>query len=188
MHPDFTKCVNGESTDRRASEAVYAGLRQAIAPVVAAEPGGLRGRVDRSNVTAVVHVVWMRLAGRGGWRDRIHYCRVAARVARRILIDEARSRARRRTCGLDDVATEPTAPRESDLPACAVRIDGLLRELRGVCPRASEVAQLKLFGDPPTRTMAEAIGVCERTIERDMDFIRAWMTVRLEEDPLRSGG
>lgn len=188
MHPDFTKCVNGASTDRRASEAVYAGLRQAIAPVVAAEPGGLRGRVDRSNVTSVVHEVWMRLAGRTGWRDRIHYCRVAARVARRLLIDEARSRGRRRSSSLEDAPAEPIAPAEFDLLASALRIDGLLRELRGVCPRASEVAQLKLFGDPPTRTMAEAIGVCERTIERELRFVKAWMAVRLDEDPLRRGG
>jgi RNA polymerase sigma factor (TIGR02999 family) len=187
MHPDFTKCVNGASTDPRAPEAVYAVLRRVVAPIAAAEPGGLRGRVDRSNVTSVVHEVWMRLAGRTGWRDRVHYCRVAARVARRLLIDEARSRRRRRSCSLEDAPTEPIASAERDLPASALRIDGLLRELRGVSPRAAEIAQLKLFGDPPTKTMAEAVGVCERTIERELRFVRAWMTVRLEEEPLRKG-
>src|SRR4051794_719085 len=70
--------------------AVYAELRALAAARLAAEPAG-----HTLQPTALVHEVYLRLAGRdGGWADRSHFLAAASRAMRHVLVDHARRRRR----------------------------------------------------------------------------------------------
>ena len=75
----------------RALPLVYDLLRTQAARLIRRERSG-----HTLQPTALVHEVWLRLAGQHGarWEDRRHFCAVAATAMRRILVSHARFRRR----------------------------------------------------------------------------------------------
>ncbi|HUC85957.1 MAG TPA: ECF-type sigma factor, partial [Candidatus Acidoferrales bacterium] len=70
---------------------VYHDLRHAAAQLLAREAPG-----QTLQPTALVHEAWLRLAGcqHQGWNGEKHFFAAAAKAMRRILIDNARHKAR----------------------------------------------------------------------------------------------
>src|SRR5262245_47622981 len=81
---------------------VYEELRALAAVRMAQEP-----EPQTLQATALVHEVWLRLAGsgEGEWQNRAHFFAAAAEAMRRILVDRARRRrAEKRSAGVERVA------------------------------------------------------------------------------------
>jgi RNA polymerase sigma factor (TIGR02999 family) len=131
--------------------------------------------------TALVHEAYLRLLDQRGvdWRDRAHFFGLASTMMRRVLVDHARTRGRKkRQPGEPDpvTLTVRTGPEVGILD-----LDRVLHELAGPYPRHAKVVEMRYFGDLDNDEIAECLGVSLATVKRDWQFARAWMRARLDE-------
>ena len=128
--------------------------------------------------TALVHEAYVRLVGQTKvqWRDRVHFIAAAGQTIRRILVDHARTRMRKKRAGrrvriqLDEtVAILPQ--RDTDL----VALDEAMTKLAEHAPRKAAVVEMRFFGGATVEETAEVLGMTTRSIERDWRFARAWL-------------
>lgn len=166
---------------QRLAPVVYDELRMLAAAQLGRERPG-----HTLQPTALVHEAYLRMVGgeHTPWEDRGHFFRAAARAMRRILIEHARSRGRKkRGGGRVRVPLEALGPPSWDDPDRMLALDEALRRLEGQDPRSAEVVQLRYFAGLSVRETAEALGTSERTVKREWAFARAWL-----RDALRSEG
>jgi RNA polymerase sigma factor (TIGR02999 family) len=173
-----------ERGDPTAAEAllplVYDELRRLAASKMARENPG-----QTLQPTALVHEVWLKLAGDDAplWNDRAHFFHAAAEAMRRILIDKARSKAaQKRGSGqvaeeLYESRMELGAPTEEMLAVHAA-LDALEAEDH----LAAEVVKLRYFVGLTIPEIAEALGMSPRSADRHWMFARAWLQRAIRED------
>ena len=142
-----------------------------------------RGRMYRSgpmtllDPTSLVSECWLRLQGAEGasFPDRRHFLSFAARVMRSIVVDTVRAAMAERRGGdaahvtLDTAIVEGTA----QAPDEALRVHEALDELAQLDPRLAQVVEMRYFAGLSEAETAEALGVSERTVQRD------WTKARL---------
>lgn len=146
----------------------------------------LRGRPTGTlGTTAIVSEAYLRLAGPGSrsLNDRVHFMAVASRAMRSVLVDHARAKfAQKRgggavAAGLEDgVAAEWPGAREM------LDLERGLERLGALNERLLRVVELRFFGGLSVPEAAEALGVGERTVERDWFKARAFLHRWLKED------
>lgn len=135
--------------------------------------------------TALVHEAYLELVGgRGGpWQDRAHFFAVAANVVRRILVEHARSRrSLKRGGGWQRVPIDALEHGESSADGNVLLVDEALQRLAALDAEKARLVELRFFGGLTNAEIAEAMGVSERTVARNWDFARAWLTRALRED------
>ncbi len=128
--------------------------------------------------TALAHEAYLRLLGTSqvSCENRAHFFGVAARAMRRILVEHARRRARRKRGGdrqrvtLDQVSS-PDVMSPLDLLA----LDQSLDALAALDPRKARVVELLYFGGLTRAEAAEVLGVTRKTVTRDWQFARRWL-------------
>jgi RNA polymerase sigma factor (TIGR02999 family) len=127
--------------------------------------------------TALVHEVYLRLAGRegGSWPSRAHFYAFASRAMRHILVDHAR-RAGAEKRGGDRVKI----PMEEHLAAAGDRadvlgIDEAVDRLAERHPRMAQVVELRFFGGLSVNEVAQVLGASVRTVEREWTRARAYL-------------
>jgi RNA polymerase sigma factor (TIGR02999 family) len=130
--------------------------------------------------TALVHEAYLRLVGDpegSNWDNRGHFFSAAAEAMRRILVENARRKGRRKHGGdltrHDLDAAEPVALPEvrEDLLA----LDEALTKLTSVDPQAAQLVQLRYFAGLSIPEAARVLGVSPRTADRLWAFARAWL-------------
>jgi RNA polymerase sigma factor (TIGR02999 family) len=144
-----------------------------------------RGPGDTLNTTGIVHELYLRLANAniGSIQDERQFLGYAARAMRNLLIDRARSRLSEKSGGgqaavsLDD----PHAAAISVDAREALALDDALRQLEREDPRAAEALELNYFAGQTTERIAEVLGVTRRTVERDLQFARAYLKASCAE-------
>jgi RNA polymerase sigma factor (TIGR02999 family) len=158
--------------EARLYEQIYADLRGlAHAQLRRERPGHTLG------TTGLVHETYLRLVDqtRVEWRDRGHFFGAASLAMRRILVDYARrSLTARRGGKVDHV------PLSEDAPAAArgdalLALDEALDRLAELDRRLSEVVVCRYFGGLTAEETAEALGITERTVQRDWVKARGWL-------------
>jgi RNA polymerase sigma-70 factor, ECF subfamily len=127
--------------------------------------------------TLLVHEAYLRLGKADvDWRDRTHFLSVAARVMRRILVERARAkRATKR--GGDEVRvtlSDPILSPHSN-PIDILVLNDAMERLRELDTRQAEIVELCYFGGLTYAEIAEALGVSEATVDRDLRHARAWL-------------
>ena len=143
--------------------------------------------------TALVHEAYLRLvdvAQAQRWDGRGHFFAAAAEAMRRILIDNARRKARPKHGGnlervnLDEAAalTGPAAPID-DLLA----LDEALTRLAVEEPAKAELVKLRFFGGLTIPQAAEVLGISEATAERYWTYARVWLYAELERSAGSNG-
>jgi RNA polymerase sigma factor (TIGR02999 family) len=133
--------------------------------------------------TALVHEVWLRLAGGGGvqFEDRSQFFAAAAEAMRRILVESARRRrALKRGGGADHTELE-----EFDLPLLTpidelLAVDEALTALAQVDAIAAELVKLRYFVGLTMDEAAAALKLSLRATERLWTFARAWLRRQME--------
>jgi len=130
--------------------------------------------------TALVHEAYLRLVHDPeghDWDSRGHFFAAAAEAMRRILVENARRKGRRkRGGGLTrrdlDAAEQVTVPEvREDLLA----LDEALTKLASADPQAAQLVQLRYFAGLSIPEAARALGVSSRTADRLWAFARAWL-------------
>jgi RNA polymerase sigma-70 factor, ECF subfamily len=132
--------------------------------------------------TALVHEAYLRLVDQAnvGWEGRSHFLAIAAKTMRRILIDYARGKARKRRGGgerIMDLGGEllPTEFTQAEL----LEIDEALDKLAAFDARQAQVVEMRFFGGMTIAEIAEALNVSKRTIEQDWTHAKAWLRLAL---------
>ena len=129
--------------------------------------------------TALVHEAYLRLVGdpqESNWESRGHFFAAAAEAMRRILVENARRKGRRKRGGglsrLDLDAEQVAAPAvREDLLA----LDEALSKLSAVDPQAAQLVELRYFAGLAIPEAARVLGVSPRTADRLWAFARAWL-------------
>lgn len=132
---------------------------------------------DRNTLctTELVNEAWLRLRGHPiSAASRAHYCNIAARAMRQVLVDRARARhAVKRGDGLEPLSLSAASDVAGDDPFDVLALDQVMERLHEVDARLAEVASLYLFAGLSSAEIAELRGVSERTVFRD------WRTARM---------
>jgi serine/threonine-protein kinase len=139
--------------------------------------------------TALVNEAYLRLARQQSvnWAGRTHFFAVGANIMRRLLIDHARGRGRRKRGGdmrkvtLEERIT-PGAGRELGLDEL-LSLDAALTELAAIHARQAAIVELRFFGGLTVPEVAEHLGVSKRTVESDWSTARSWLRERLANPP-----
>lgn len=156
----------------RLIEAVYGELRQLAAAKLRHERPG-----HTLQATALVNEAWIRLEkSDSGWDSRAHFFGAAAEAMRRILVDNARAKARLKRGGdhqrLPLEAVEPCAPEpDADLLA----LDEALEKLAAEDPQLVELVKLRYFAGLTLQQVAEVLAISKATADRRWAFAKAWL-------------
>ena len=158
---------------------VYDELRRLAAQRLVQEKRG-----QTLSPTALVHEAYLRLAGQALWNSRAHFFAAAAEAMRRILVENARRKGRRRHGGelrrrpleVDEPAVEPPAD-ATDLLA----LDQALHRLEAASPRRARLVTLRYFAGLSLPEAAALLGVSRSTAEADWTYAKAWLKRELEK-------
>jgi RNA polymerase sigma factor (TIGR02999 family) len=163
-----------------------------LMPLVYSELHAIAGRHLRGErpehtlqPTALIHEAYLRLVGTDvEWEGRTHFLAVAARTMRRILVDHARARARRKR----DPAQAPLALDEpaavgSEPSGQLLALDEALERLSALDERKARAIELHYFGGLTYDEAAQALGISRATLHRELRVARAWLYRELSQEP-----
>jgi RNA polymerase sigma factor (TIGR02999 family) len=153
---------------------VYGELRALAGSYFRGQPAGLT-----LSPTALVHEVYLRLAGGEVPSDRGHFFAVAATAMRQILTDQARRRRAAKRGGAAKERVTLSGVPSWDSPVDVVAIDELLAKLTALDARQGRLAELRFFGGLTQEEAAEALGVSLRTVQSDWRKAKAWLIAEL---------
>jgi RNA polymerase sigma factor (TIGR02999 family) len=153
---------------------VYEELRRLATIRMAREP-----RAHTLQATALVHEAWLRLSASDNqsWRNPGHFYAAAAETMRRILIDNARRKARVRHGGeyeridltfMDSVVEAVSEER-------VLLIEEGLKELEKVNPKRAQIVVLKFFGGLTNEEVAQSLDVGTRSVDREWACAKTWL-------------
>ena len=137
-----------------------------------------RGGAVTLQPTALVHEAWMKLAN-GDFKDREHFCAVAARAMRQILVDRVKARNRAKRGGGWERVTLSGVSANSPLLE-VLELDAALTELAALSPREAKIVELRVFGGLSVEEVAHVLETSLSTIEKDWRRARAWLMGRLK--------
>jgi RNA polymerase sigma-70 factor (ECF subfamily) len=128
--------------------------------------------------TALVHEAYVKLVNQraANWQGRSHFFGIAAQVMRRILIDHARNRLRKKRGGPQEALTLDEvlvfSPERSEE---LVKLDEALERLAKLDARQSRIVELRFFGGLSVEETSECLGVSAKTVKRDWSVAKAWL-------------
>ncbi|HEX6133190.1 MAG TPA: sigma-70 family RNA polymerase sigma factor [Longimicrobiales bacterium] len=178
----------------KASGATPPGHEAALAPLVPLVYDELR-RIARRHLgaerpdhtlstTALVHEAYMKLADqtRGRWRERSHFCAVASRAMRRILVDHARQHnARKRGGARRQIPLGDVALTIDERAEVLIDLDDALTRLAACDERQARIVECRFFAGMTEDETAEALGVSPRTVRREWVKARGWLLRELQD-------
>lgn len=143
------------------------------------------GDLTLLDTQALVHEAWMRLDAASGaaFPDRRHFLAYAARAMRSVVIDLVRARQAERRGGgvqaltLNTAIADITPQDETQV----LRVHEALDELAQLEPRLAQVVEMRYFGGLLEHEIAQALGVTERTVQRDWQKAKLFLAMSLSE-------
>lgn len=173
-HPPQPSRVQGPA-DPDAFDALVGFLYQDLRAIARRERSRARACATLCT-TALVSEAWLRLQRSPAWRDRGHFLATAALAMRQVLVNDVHARhAAKRNHGMAalslDAALEVADADDEDI----LRVDEALVRLASLSPRLAQVVECRFFAGFDDATIADALGVTDRTVRRDWLKARAWL-------------
>jgi len=140
-------------------------------------------RRERQNhtlqTTALIHEAYLKLVeqARVSWQNREHFFAISANVMRRILVNYANARQRKKRGGsaenldLDESLSIVVKKTDVDL----LGLDEALTRLGKMDKQQEQIVELRYFSGLTIEETAEALGVSPATIKRDWKLTKAWL-------------
>lgn len=144
----------------------------------------LCGETDPSlTPTELVHEAWLNLKPAGqNLTSRSQFFKLASRVMRNLLVDQARERLAVKRGGGWLRMTLSAADRERPVGnETLLDLDRALDRLAAEHPRHAEVVLLRCFGGLQLNEIASALDISLATVKRDWVFACAWLADALRE-------
>ncbi|HEV3312578.1 MAG TPA: ECF-type sigma factor [Chloroflexota bacterium] len=157
---------------------VYDELRTLAAANLAREKPG-----QTLQATALVHEAYLRLVGDQQFSNRRHFFAAAVEAMRRILVENARRKQRRKRGGdyqrveLDEVMLSVS---ESDTRLLA--LNEALDRFAEVEPAKAQLVKLRWFGGLSLDAAAELLDISSSTADRWWAYARAWLRAEIAEE------
>ncbi|MCS7465521.1 ECF-type sigma factor [Stieleria sp. ICT_E10.1] len=181
-HTELLRRVSGG--ERRAAdellELVYEDFRSMAATYLRHESNDVT-----LQPTALVHEAFLRLIDQNQvqWRGRTHFLAIGAQAMRRVLVDNARRRNRKKRGGsANRISFEEQLFLSPDHDHDLIAVDQLLAELQEIDPRQSQIVELRFFGGMTSSEVAQHLGISKSTVDREWRVVRAWLRQQLNED------
>ncbi len=158
---------------------VYEELRRLARRHMARERPGIT-----LQATALVNEAYLRLMKekRPPWRNRTHFCAIAANVMREILVEKARARAALKRGGSRvrvSLSKVHAHAKEESLDLLA--LDEALERLDRLDPQLARLVELRFFGGLTVEEAAGALGTSPATVKRGWSMARAWLRREMEQ-------
>ena len=163
---------------------------EALAPFIYRELHELAGGYMRSEnaghtlqATALVNEAFMRMVGSEiDYNDRQHFFVLAARMMRRVLVDHARGKGRKKRGdgALHVTVTESVGDAGGSNPMPILALDEALSTLADRDPRAAQLVELVYFSGLSVDDAAKVAGTAASTAYEDLRFARAWIRQAVE--------
>lgn len=171
--------------DRSAYDRVFASVYDELKRVASRQAARL-GASETISTTVLVHEAYVKLVGRGGVQvnDRAHFFALAAHAMRQILIDHARRRGRRKRRSaaphLDvDRIQIPAAPVGAATIEELLALDRAIERLAALDPDLVRLVEWRFFAGLTLEEIVELTGTSERTLKRDWQAARAFLSREL---------
>jgi RNA polymerase sigma factor (TIGR02999 family) len=162
-----------QSAPERLMPMVYQELRRLAGDYLRRE------RPDHTlQATALVHEAYLKLVdqSRVDWKNRAHFCGVAAQLMRRVLLEHARAHtAEKRGGRMEKLYLDETRELAQERAPDLIALDDALKSLASTFPRESEVVELKFFGGLEAKEIAEVLHISTKTVLRDWHFAKMWL-------------
>ncbi len=138
------------------------------------------------NPTGLVHEAFLKLVDqkRVSWQGRAHFMAISAQAMRRILVDHARSKLRKKRSGnwkRTLLTDDALLTRQNDEHVIAVH--EALEKLESVDALRARIVELRFFSGMTIKEIAEVLDMSTRTVERHLTAIYAWLRRELSEEP-----
>lgn len=162
-----------EDAPARLMPLVYSELQRRAASYLRRE------RADHTlQATALVHEAYLKLVDQRqvDWKSRAHFCGMAAKLMRRVLIEHARGHnAAKRGGKLEKVYLDETRELAQEEPPDLMALDEALQNFAVTYAREATVVELKFFGGLDAKEIAEVLAVSQKTVLRDWNFAKLWL-------------
>ena len=175
-----------EAALARLAEYVYPELRLMARRYMRNEASG-----NTLQTTALVHEVYLRLVDVSNvdWQARAQFFSMAAQMMRRILVDSARARGADKRGGRAlKVNIEETAVVSATPNPAIVALDEALTSFSELAPRQAKVVELRYFGGLTEDEIVAVLKISPRTVRRDWDIAKAWLSRELRHTILKPSG
>ena len=183
---DFTELIQkAKAGDKQASEdvlpMVYQELRRLAQYRLNQTPN------QTLQATALVHEAFLRLVGSSQeqeWDSRGHFFSAAAESMRRILVEVARRKSRKKHGGefqRNDLTMSALVDQMPDEEIVA--LDEALDQLEREYPEHAELIKLRFFVGLSEKEAADALGISRPTASRYWTFGRTYLFKQLKKSP-----
>ena len=132
--------------------------------------------------SALVNEAYIRLVDQKNthWQNRAHFFGIAAKIMRRILLNYARDRRRKKRGGdAVQIPLSDVAIMSDQKSAQLIALDEALNKLAEIDERKSRVVELRHFGGLSVEETAEVVGVSTATVNRDFKLAKAWIWLEM---------
>ena len=128
--------------------------------------------------TGLVHCAYLELRtiDPEAFQDHRHFMRVAAKVMRQLLVDNARAyKAAKRSGGLQRVMLKDSLLASESDADMVLAVSDSLERLRSNAPERHDVVELHYFAGYTFEEVANILGISDRTAKRHWDIARTWL-------------
>jgi len=126
--------------------------------------------------TALIHETYLSLANNPAFATRGDFLRIAAVAIRRILVHRVRKKiAIKRGGGVANLDIDEVADFEVEDPRTALEVHEALDALAQLDPRMVQIVECRFFAGYNESETAEALGISERTVQREWALARTWL-------------
>ncbi|MBM3786976.1 MAG: sigma-70 family RNA polymerase sigma factor [Acidobacteria bacterium] len=182
--PDITQLLedwagNKDGAFDRLAPAVYDHLHEVAQSLFAAER-----RSNTLQATGLVHELFLRLmqSREASFTNRAHFYVFAAKVMRRILIDNARKAgAKKRGERAQRVTLVPELAWVDAASGDVLDLERALHEFGDAYPEKVRTLELRFFLGATAEEVAELLGQSRSQVNRDIGFSVSWLHRRLNK-------
>lgn len=166
-------------TDQKGLALLIASFYQQLKKVASTQRWMIGLRSGTLCTTVLVHESFLRLKDMHSWSDPQHFLRTASKAMRYALIDyiRAQNTDKRSAPDLDEWLNILDGVNEPG--SWLLDIEDALATLEQEQPRLANVVECLFFAGLTEKETAELLGINERTVRRDWQKARSWLTSEL---------